>query len=61
MSVRTTADEKRDEAKEHINDALKCLTEIIDDEIWGYEDYNEDYKDKLENSMNLLRKIRRML
>jgi len=61
MSVRTSADEKRDEAKEHIKDALKCLTEVTDDETWGYEDYSDDYKDKLEESINLLRKIKRML
>ena len=60
MSVRTSADAKRDEAKEHIKDALKCLTEVTD-ETWGYEDYNDDYKDKLEESINLLRKIKRML
>lgn len=61
MSVRTSADEKRDEAKDHIADALKCLTEIVNDEIWGYDDYNEEYKDKLDESISLLRKIKRML
>jgi len=61
MSVRTSADEKRDEAKDHIVDAIKRLTEIVNDEIWGYDDYNEEYKDKLDESISLLRKIKRML
>jgi hypothetical protein len=34
MSVRTTADDKRDDAKEHIEKAYKCLLETLNPETW---------------------------
>lgn len=47
MSVRTTADEKRDAAKDNIENAIKNLSEIVVDKVWGYDDFTKEYKKEL--------------
>jgi hypothetical protein len=61
MSVQTTADEKRDEAKEYIKQAYKCLTEALDDDTWGAKDYRESYIETMEEALDSLRKMSRKL
>lgn len=61
MGVYTSADEKRDEAKEHIEQAYKCLLNILDTDIWGSEQYNNEYIETLVKSVTKLRKINRKL
>jgi len=75
MSVRTTADEKKDSAKENISNAIKILREVYSDldatlnpEVWGTNEWNDEYRDKLENAYSEvtnmildLRKIERNL
>ena len=39
MSVQTTADDRRDEAKEHISKACTCLLEAVDPDTWGSSDF----------------------
>jgi len=47
MGVITTADERRDSALEHIDDAIKDLADIVVGKVWGYDEYSRDYELKL--------------
>ena len=47
MSVRTAADEKIDEAKDHIQKAIECLSEVVINRCYGTSEYSEDYLNKL--------------
>ena len=61
MSVRTTADERRDEVIEHLRRAIETLSEIVIDQCWGWDQFNDEYQQKLQRSLNALLKIRRDL
>ncbi len=61
MSVTTTADLKRNEAKQKISEAIQCLHEFLDPGIWGHSDYDEEYIDKVMKIYTELRKLRREL
>jgi hypothetical protein len=61
MSVQTTADERRYEAKQLIKQAYKCLTEALDPYTWGAKDYNESYIETMEDALVSLRKMARKL
>jgi len=43
MSVRTTYDEKRDELKDLLMECLTLAREMLDENIWGYEEMKSDY------------------
>lgn len=58
MSVTTEADEIIESIKKDIDSAIKSLSEIIIDRVWGYDDYGDDYKDNLANAMHDLLKLR---
>ena len=47
IGVTTTADERLAEAKEHLNDAYKCLMEVCNPETWGHNDFKDEYLEKL--------------
>ena len=57
MSVRTTADEKRDTAKDHIKMATKNLSEIIVDKVWGSDEFSLEYENRLLTALFDLLKI----
>lgn len=61
MSVETTADNKIKEAKKLISQAWSCLVDATCEDTWGSNDYSNEYKDKLEDSLIMLRKIQKML
>lgn len=61
MGVVTTADNRRDEAKEHINEAYKCLIEMLDEDTWGYDQYTDVYIETVEEVMLELRRLKRKL
>lgn len=61
MSVRTTADEKKDEALEHLHEAYKCLLEVLDPETYGSGDFNDEYIHAIEEAIPALLKIKRIL
>ena len=46
MSVVTTADEKIYSAKEHIKGAIDDLTKIFVDEVWGSDEFSQEYREK---------------
>lgn len=56
MSVRTTADEKRDQLKDKMDETLVLLGEcqellftILNKDTWGSNDYRSEYISKLED------------
>lgn len=51
MSVRTTADEKRDKAEEHVQEAIECLSEIVIGRCYGADEYNVKYLNKLRGTL----------
>jgi len=58
MGVRTTADERRDKSKEHVNNAIAEIAQIVVDEVYGSEDYTDEYKLTLREVLNELLVIR---
>ena len=61
MGVVTTADERRDEAKDYIEKAYNCLIEATDDDTWGADEYEESYIETLEEIAIQLRKLKRKI
>jgi hypothetical protein len=61
MSVRTTADEKLDSAKIHLNAAYKDILEVLDDSTWGHDNYNTIFIDNLHVLALELLKLKRLL
>lgn len=43
MGVVTTYDEKRNELRDKLQEALKIAKEMLDEDIWGYSEMKEDY------------------
>lgn len=59
--MRTTADEKRDEAKELLSQAYKKLQEALDNDAWGSQEFCDEYVVIMEESLVSLRKMGRNL
>ena len=51
MGVRTTATEKRDEAKEALRTAALALSEIVVNHCWGHDEFSEEYTGTLRKGM----------
>ena len=58
MSVRTTADEKVDQARHHIQEAIERLSEVVISRCYGTSEYSEDYLSKLCRQLIRLLEIR---
>jgi len=58
MSVQKDADKALDDAKDHISKAIKSLSEIIVDQVWGYDDWTDTYTKKIQDSFYALIKTR---
>ena len=58
MSVRTTADEQLDLAKEDIQTALAHLSQIIVDRCWGWDEFTKEYREAIAQSLTDLIAIR---
>ena len=61
MSVRTTADEKIEEAREHVGRAIEALQAPVIDQCWGWDDFNDEYQQKIQQALNTLLMIRQDL
>ena len=58
MGVSTTADEKRDEALEHVRQAIRCLSEIVIEQCYGHDDWGAEYRGTLQRTLLELLEIR---
>lgn len=61
MSVQTTADQLKDNAKECIIKAIKDLSEALEYDTWGSQDFSEKYTETIEESILELHRIKRKL
>ena len=58
MSVTSEADECMDRGLNYIEQAINEISKVITDDAWGYDDYNNTYKERIRNSFMELVKIR---
>jgi len=58
MGVRTTADEKIDETRIHIQEAIECLSEVVIAKCYGASEYRQEYLNKLRVLLVKLLEIR---
>lgn len=61
MSVTTTADEKITKVKQLLSESYKELLICLDEDTWGYEEFDEEYIDKIQKVAFELIKLKRML
>jgi len=61
MSVRTTADERIESARTHLDAAYKDILEVLDDNTWGHSEYTDAFIDKLHALALELLKLKRVL
>lgn len=61
MSVTTRADEHLATVKENTHASVLALSEILINECWGHDEFNEDAKKNMEEAFDLLRKVRELL
>jgi hypothetical protein len=61
MSVRTTFDEKKEEARDALSVAIKSIQVSLDEETWGYSDIKSEFIDELAEINCQLIKIKRKL
>lgn len=54
MSAQTEADKKIDIAREHLRLALKSLSEVVVDQVSGYDEFTENYLSVLADAMREL-------
>lgn len=57
MGVRTTADEHKDEGIKNLKDAIHNLRQSINEDVWGGDDWNSEYKKKLRRHLFTLEEI----
>ncbi len=54
MSVTTRADEKLAEARDYIREARKCLSEALNPDTWGAEEFKDIYVNDLHDFLKQL-------
>lgn len=61
VSIKTMASELVDCSKKHVRLAIQNLAEVVISETYGYEEYNADYRERLDDAFNKLREVREIL
>ena len=61
MSVITEADKALDRTKHSVEDAVKNLSKIIVDQVWGHDDFSKEYKEELQRVFASLILVREKL
>ena len=61
MSVITTADDRKQSAKESVEDAVKSLSNIVIDECWGADDFSKKHQEELYDALMTLIKVKKVL
>ena len=59
--METTAHRKLTSAKAHLKESIKELADIVIDECDGHDEYGEDYRDTIKESMYSLINVSREL
>lgn len=57
----TTADERLDKARTHVSDVVKCLVDVLYNEVRGHSDFKQEYLDELHTLLGELNSIKRRL
>jgi len=50
--IKTQADKHRDALKDNINDAIKNLSAIVIDQVWGWDEFSKEYLHTLQSTLN---------
>jgi len=58
MSVHTTADERLAEARDHLNQAITALAEIVVNQCSGHDSWNAGFRSKMRKSLADLINVR---
>lgn len=61
MGVRTTFDERREEAKELLSKAIVAVMECLNENTWGYSEMKDEVIDEMTNILSELIKMKRKL
>ena len=61
MGVRTSADEKVDEARQSIREAARALSQVVVEEVWGHDEYNNEFRTTLREVLNGLLDLKQKL
>ena len=61
MSVTTTADENREETQCSVKSAITTLTQFLDEDTWGHDNYKKEYIENCEDALILLIKVRKLI
>ena len=62
MGVTTKADELLDEARDKLGGAARALSELVlDDDVWGWEDYDKDFRDDVHEVLSEMIKLKKRL
>ena len=62
MSVNTTADERLDKIRESLKQVNRDLAVwLVDDDVWGRDEYAEEFEEKVEEALTHLRSAKKLL
>jgi hypothetical protein len=61
MSVRTEADDQLDRTREHVLGAIMALNKILIEECWGHDEYNEAFRNDIQDANIKLLEVRKLL
>lgn len=61
MGVITTYDEYRYELKDKLKECIQLALKLQDENIWGYEDMNNNYSDDILEVLILLQKTKKLI
>lgn len=55
MGVYTTYDEKREYLRSELSECLRLAKELLDEDIWGYDEMKDDYAIEVYRAVKLAR------
>ncbi len=61
MGVVTRYDEIRDDLRDKVNECIKLALKLQDEDIWGYEDMNDEYVDNVLKILVMLQKVKKKI
>ena len=58
MSVITTADEIIEDVRKDLDRAIFQMKRLVFDDVWGWDDYTKEYREKMLDNLVELKKMR---